>query len=77
MTKDEGILTYCGECKRNTLCHLSHKIHSVILLDDISRFQRQMTRIKINGKILSEMTFQEAYPVVIRLLIEGRCPVVR
>ena len=33
-----------------------------------------MTRVKINDKILSEMTFQEAYPEVIRLLIEGRFP---
>ena len=74
---NEGIVTYCSECKRNSLCHMSHKIRSAILLDDIERFKDHMTKVKINDKILSEMTFQEAYPEVIRLLIEGRFPTIK
>lgn len=50
---------------------------SKILLSDIVRFKDNMTRIKINGKILSEMTFKEAFPEIIRCLVEERFPVVR
>ena len=74
---DEGIIAYCYECKKNKMCTVKHKIHSAILLDDIIKFKDHMTRVKINDKILSEMTFQEAYPEVIRLLIEGRFPTIK
>ena len=59
-------------------CEQNHKKpRGVVYIHDLNKFQRGMTKVKINGKILSEMTFQEAYPEVIRLLIEGRFPTIK
>ena len=61
---------YCDQYRSSCICQK-------VSLPEIVRFKDHMTRVKINGKVLSEMTFQEAYPEVIRLLIEGRFPTIK